>query len=109
MSDTDMDDDSIDMPAPPISPERPPQTLPDASPSNEQAAQEAYEMAMADFEIYNLTRIFARATKALAIYDCRTCLDELETLPTNHQRSAWVMAMVGKAHFELGEYAAVRR
>lgn len=109
MSDTDMDDDSIDIPAPPLSPQPVHQIPSDSSPINEQAAQEAYETAMADYDIYNLTRTFARATKALATYDCRGCLDELETLPSNHQRSAWVMAMVGKAHFELGEYAAVRR
>lgn len=77
------------------------------SASSEQAAQEAYDIAMADYTIYNLIRIFATATRALAMYDCRGCLEELEKLPPNHQRSAWVMAMVGKAHYELGEYSAV--
>lgn len=67
-----------------------------------------YEHQMAYYNLYNLTRSFASATRALAMYDCRACLLELEKLPREHQRSAWVMAMVGKAHYELGEYAAVR-
>lgn len=75
--------------------------------AHEQAAQEVYDKELADHHIYDLMRMFARATRAMALYDCRTCLEELEKLPTNHQRSAWVMAMVGKAHYELGEYAAV--
>ncbi|THH33983.1 hypothetical protein EUX98_g338 [Antrodiella citrinella] len=49
------------------------------------------------------------ATKALSVYDCRTCLEVLDELPSTHQRSAWVMAMVGKAHYELGEYTAAQR
>jgi len=77
--------------------------------AQERAAQEAYELELADYHIYELMRLFARATRAMALYDCRNCLEELEKLPTTHQRSAWVMAMVGKAHYELGEYAAAER
>ncbi|PCH38327.1 TPR-like protein [Wolfiporia cocos MD-104 SS10] len=77
--------------------------------AQEQAAQEAYDAEMADHHIYELMRVFARATRAMALYDCRMCLEELEKLPLGHQRSAWVMAMVGKAHYELGEYAAAER
>ncbi|EMD38605.1 hypothetical protein CERSUDRAFT_105193 [Gelatoporia subvermispora B] len=73
------------------------------------AAQEAYEMQLADHHIYELMRMFARAVRAMASYDCRVCLDELENLPSVHKRSAWVMAMVGKAHYELGEYSAAER
>lgn len=43
------------------------------------------------------------------MYECRTCLEALERLPVEHQRSAWVMAMVGKAHYEMGEYYAAER
>lgn len=77
--------------------------------AQEQAAQEAYDAELADCHIYELMRMFAHATRAMALYDCRACLEELEKLPTAHQRSAWVMAMVGKAHYELGEYAAAER
>ncbi|KAI0736888.1 protein prenylyltransferase [Fomitopsis betulina] len=77
--------------------------------AQERAAQETYDLELADYHIYELMRLFARATRAMALYDCRNCLEELEKLPTMHQRSAWVMAMVGKAHHELGEYAAAER
>lgn len=108
-SDSDMDEDLAigEAVAGPTSPL--PKSLSELSLSatSEQAAQEAYDVALADYTIYNLIRIFATATRALAMYDCKGCLEELEKLPPNHQRSAWVMAMVGKSHYELGEYSAV--
>jgi anaphase-promoting complex subunit 3 len=76
--------------------------------THEQAAQEEYELELADQYLYNLTRSFARATRALAMYDCQKCLDELEQLPHAHQQSPWVLAMVGRAHYERLEYASVR-
>jgi anaphase-promoting complex subunit 3 len=83
------------------------------SPSNwtsaqEQLAQEEYENELAEQYIYDLTRRFARATRALALYDCQTCLEELEQLPHVHQNSPWVIAIVGRAHFERQDYASVR-
>lgn len=69
---------------------------------------EEYCVALADYYIYDLMRTFARATRALALYDTQTCLDLLDTLPSVHQRSPWVMSMVGKAHYERTEYASVR-
>ena len=86
---------------------------PSPAPSNpiaaqEQAAQEAFELEQADQYIYDLMRLFASAMRALAIYDTQLCLDELEKLPHVHQRSALVMATVGRAHFERTDYTAVR-
>lgn len=83
------------------------------SPSNwtaahEQAAQEAYETELAEHYIYDLVRRLASATRALAMYDCQKCLDELEQLPHVHQRSAWALALAGKAHYEKLDYASVR-
>ena len=78
-----------------------------AAAQQSQAALEAYGMELADSAIYDLMRMCASAARALAMYECRICLDELEKLPRPHQRSAWVMAMVGKAHYELGDYSAV--
>ena len=43
----------------------------------------------------------------MAFYDCRLCLEELDSLPIQHQRSATVMAMLGKAQYELGQYPEV--
>jgi anaphase-promoting complex subunit 3 len=68
---------------------------------------EEYCSACADHYVYELVRTFAKATRALALYDTQACLDILDTLPTAHQRSPWVMSMVGKAHYEKTEYAAV--
>lgn len=76
--------------------------------ADEQAAQEAYDSELAENYLYELTRHFAKATRALAMFDCRKCLEELEQLPHVHQQSAWVLAMVGRAHYERLEYASVR-
>jgi len=78
------------------------------TPADEQAAQEAYESELAENYLYNLTRRFASATRALAMYDCRACLDEIGQLPHVHQHSPWVLAMVGRAHYEKLDYASVR-
>ncbi|KAI0685478.1 protein prenylyltransferase [Cytidiella melzeri] len=100
--------DAIHLPGfPTLSSDIPPTTIP--SLSSGISPEELYEMQMADYIVYNLMRTFASATRALAMHDCRACLLELEKLPREHQRSAWVMAMVGKAHYELGEYAAAER
>lgn len=73
----------------------------------ERAAQDAYEAELADHYIYDVMRRFAAATRALALYDCRTCLNELTDLPYAHQQSSWVLALVGRAQYEIGEYASV--
>lgn len=75
--------------------------------AHEQAAQEAYEIELAEQYIYDLMRQFAIATRALSLYDCSKCIAELEKLPHVHQMSAGVLAMVGRAHYERLEYAAV--
>ncbi|KAG1756463.1 uncharacterized protein EDB91DRAFT_1092788 [Suillus paluster] len=77
--------------------------------ANELAAQEAYDSEMADHYVYDLLRRFARATRALSKYDCYTCLMELDQIPTAHQQSSWVLAMVGRAHYEQLEYASAER
>ncbi|KIJ69356.1 hypothetical protein HYDPIDRAFT_36424 [Hydnomerulius pinastri MD-312] len=79
------------------------------TPAHEQAALEAYELEMADYYIYDLMRRFARATRALSVYDCYSCLMELEHMPSVHQQSSWVLAMVGRAHYERLEYASAER
>lgn len=76
-------------------------------PEQAESSEDAYERAVAEYTVYKLTRTFAHATKALAKYDCRSCLDLLDELPPEHQKSAMVMAMAGKAHYELGEYIPV--
>ncbi|KAF7295067.1 TPR-REGION domain-containing protein [Mycena indigotica] len=84
------------------------------SPSNwtaahEQAAQDAYEWELADHHVYELVRQFATATRALALYDPPGCLAELERLPNEQQRTPFVLAMAGKAHYEQLQYANAER
>ncbi|KAI0029819.1 hypothetical protein K488DRAFT_55521 [Vararia minispora EC-137] len=75
----------------------------------EQAAQDAYDAELADQYIYDLMRLFASATRALAVYDTALCMEELDKLPHKHQRSPHVMAMVGRAHYERTDYMAAER
>ncbi|PPR03934.1 hypothetical protein CVT26_001139 [Gymnopilus dilepis] len=77
--------------------------------AQEQAAQEEYENEQAEQYIYELVRRFARAARALATYDCRKCLDELEQLPHAHQNSCTVIAMLGRAHYERQDFASSER
>ena len=71
------------------------------------AERQRYQTELADWILYDLMRLCARSLRALAVYDCRLCLEELEKLPIAQQRSPWTMSMVGKAHYEVGEYSAV--
>ncbi|KAH9854034.1 protein prenylyltransferase [Lenzites betulinus] len=75
----------------------------------ERLAEEAYAAERTEYEMYNLMRKFASAARALALYDCRLCLGELADLPPHQQRSAFVMSMLGRAHYELGQYPAAER
>ncbi|KAJ2925216.1 hypothetical protein H1R20_g11878, partial [Candolleomyces eurysporus] len=75
----------------------------------EQQAQEEYENELAEHYLYELVRQFASAARRLALYDCKTCLKELEQLPVAHQRSASVLVMVGKVHYEMQDYASAER
>jgi len=77
--------------------------------SHEQAAQETYEWELAEHYLYDLVRRFASATRALSRYDSPTCLAELERLPYVHQTTPWVLAMIGRAHYEQLEYANAER
>ncbi|PPQ68934.1 hypothetical protein CVT25_009028 [Psilocybe cyanescens] len=84
------------------------------SPSNwtsaqEQLAQEEYEHEQAEHYIYELVRSFARSARALALYDCQKCLDELEQLPHAHQHSCTVFAMVGRAQYERQDFSSAER
>ncbi|KAG6919963.1 hypothetical protein DXG01_013312 [Tephrocybe rancida] len=77
--------------------------------AQEQAAQDEYDAEMADHYLYNLTRTFASAARALALYDCQGCLQELEQLPNVHQSSPWVLSLVGRAQYEKQDFASAER
>jgi anaphase-promoting complex subunit 3 len=65
------------------------------------------EMETAECIVYNTMRSCARAFRAFTCYDLQRCLDELEGLDAVQQRTPWVMALVGRAEYEKGDYAAV--
>jgi len=69
---------------------------------------EDHAMEIAECIVYNTMRSCARAFRAFANYDLQKCLDELEGLDAAQQRTPWVMALVGRAEYEKGDYAAVR-
>lgn len=69
---------------------------------------EDHMMEIAECIVYNTMRSCARAFRAFASYDLQKCLDELEGLDAVQQRTPWVMALVGRAEYEKGDYAAVR-
>ena len=100
-------------PSPPSGAALSPRSEGSPSPSNwtstqEQCAQEEYDTEMAEYFIYDLTRRFASVLRELALYDCGKCVEELEDLPSSQQRSSWVLAMMGRAHYEKQDYASVR-
>ncbi|KAJ7489869.1 hypothetical protein B0H11DRAFT_2010754 [Mycena galericulata] len=112
---SDMEDDFLGAYSPsPPSIAQSPRSETSPSPSNwtsahEQAAQEAYEWELAEQYLYDLVRHFASATRALSLYDSSKCLAELEKLPYVHQTTPWVLAMIGRAHYEQLEYAHAER
>lgn len=74
---------------------------------HDSAAQQLIEFEAADDYIYDLMKIFARATRAMTRYECNEVIQELETLPEEQQKSASVMILVGRAHYEMVEYTKV--
>ena len=79
---------------------------PDDTSTRQQSDDHAMEIA--ECIVYNTMRSCARAFRAFASYDLQKCLDELEGLDAVQQRTPWVMALVGRAEYEKGDYAAVR-
>lgn len=85
----------------------------EASPAPSQlfdaAAQEQLEFQAADDYIYELMRIFARATRSMARYECSQVIQELEQLPQEQQNSPSVLALIARAHYEMVDYAKAER
>ena len=73
----------------------------------EQAAQDAYNMALADIYVYDLMRLFASCVRLLAMYDCEACLAEIDMLPRNHQQTVSVIVMIARARYEQTDYIKV--
>ena len=40
----------------------------------------------------------------LCQYNCRKAIECLEALPPQHLNTGWVLSLIGKAYFELGDF-----
>ncbi|KZT52482.1 TPR-like protein [Calocera cornea HHB12733] len=75
----------------------------------EQIHQEQIDKEEADNWIFEIVRIMAKATRALANYRCSECLEELDKLPESQQRCAWVYCLIGRAKYEMTNYQSAER
>lgn len=69
----------------------------------------AEQQAIADADAYilELVRIFTRAIQSMAKFHCEDVMEQLDLLPLEQQYSPTVMTLLGKAFFEMLEYAKV--
>lgn len=68
-------------------------------------AQTALCMQRASAEgLMQLLQDLGKARLYLGQYQCRQAIEALEALPHHQYSTGWVLAALGKAHFELGEY-----
>ena len=58
--------------------------------------------------LMQLMRSLGTAYAKVASFNSKEALKEFENIPTNHKNSAWCLGLVGKAHFELGDYKQAR-
>ncbi|KZV92867.1 TPR-like protein [Exidia glandulosa HHB12029] len=79
------------------------------APAFDAAAQEALEFQAADDYIYELMRVFARATRAMAQYKCMQVIQELELLPQEQQNSPSGLVLIARANYEMVDYAKAER
>ena len=58
-----------------------------------------------------LLRLFTHlgeAYLALSHFQCEKAVHAFEAIESNHQNTAWVMGSIGKAYFEMGDYAKAK-
>lgn len=73
----------------------------------EQAAQKAYNAAVAENYIYDLMRLFATCLRLLSTYDCQAFLTMIDQLPLNHQQTVTAIIMIARARYEQADYMTV--
>ena len=59
--------------------------------------------------LMRLMRQLGAAAKELWKYDCRKAVQLLEAVSPPHSDSAFVLGLLGRAHFELAEYKEAKR
>lgn len=73
----------------------------------EQAAQKAYNTAVADNYVYDLMRLFATCLRLLSTYDIQAFLTMIDQLPLNHQQTATAIIMIARVRYEQADYMTV--
>lgn len=59
--------------------------------------------------LVQLLQQFGKGYLSLHRYNCHKALEHFSMLPPQHFHTGWVLAQVGRAHFELAEYRQVSR
>lgn len=73
-------------------------------------AQTAICMQRASAEgLMQLLQELGKARLYLGQYQCRQAIETLEALPPHQYSTGWVLSAIGRAHFELSEYAKAIR
>ena len=56
-----------------------------------------------------LLRELGAGYNALCMYQCNTTIERLDALPPAQRNTGWVLAQIGRAYFELVDYAAAEK
>lgn len=67
------------------------------------------EILVADAYLRQLFSVFAKAYKCFQKYDCYQAIRILESLPEGEQNTAWVLAKLGRLHYEIVNYKQSNR
>ena len=63
------------------------------------------QAASHQLELLRLLNSFGSIYQKLSMYMCREALKMLERLPTSQYASGWAQQQIGRAHFEMADYA----
>jgi tetratricopeptide (TPR) repeat protein len=55
-------------------------------------------------DISELLRAYGEILKQVSIYHCEDCINKIKLLPSNHQRSGYILSIQGRCLFELARY-----
>ena len=58
--------------------------------------------------LMHLMRSLGTAYAKVASFNSKEALKEFDNIPLKHRNSAWCLGLLGKAHFELGDYKQAR-
>ncbi|KAM9903487.1 hypothetical protein OXX69_007914 [Metschnikowia pulcherrima] len=67
------------------------------------------DIESADAHLRQLYCLFAKSFKAFSRYDCYKAIRILDTLPDHEQNTPWVLAKLGRLHYEIVNYKQSKR